>query len=400
MMITVNAAQKIIFKHVQHFPSEFCPLKEADGRILREDIRSDRDQPPFDKALMDGIAVSSRAAFGEPRQIFFEMGRAVAKVFPIDGIAAAGDKPLTVKHKDHCVRIMTGAVVPKGYDCVIPVEKVMFRQGKAVLKQGVIAKPGQNIRPRAADVRRGDIVLKKGTRLLPVHIGIAASVGRTKVKVAQRPRVAVVATGDELVDIGKPLAFYQTRLSNSYALRAALEQTGLCRVKMFHFPDDPKKILKGLRAVCRDFDVIVLSGGVSMGEFDHVPKVLSRMKVKKLFHKVAQKPGKPFWFGRTRDGKPVFALPGNPVSTLVCAYRYVIPYIDRACGVKIPQKYVALKGPVDWKTGLTCFVPVQDGSPVDFGGSGDFTSLGNADGFIQYEHGKKQTLWTYFSWRP
>src|SRR3989338_4866307 len=169
MMITVNAAQKIILRHVQHFSSEFCPLKEADGRILREDVRCDRDQPPFDKALMDGIAVSSRAA---------------SKVFSIDGIAAAGDKPLAVKHKDHCVRIMTGAVVPKGYDCVIPVEKVMFRQGKAVLKQGVIAKPGQNIRPRAADVRRGDIVLKKGTRLLPVHIGIAASVGRTKVKVA------------------------------------------------------------------------------------------------------------------------------------------------------------------------------------------------------------------------
>jgi len=385
MMITVNAAQKIILGHVQHFPSEFCPLKEADGRVLREDIRADRDQPPFDKALMDGIAVSLRAA---------------AKVFFVDGIAAAGDKPLTVKHKDHCVRIMTGAVVPKGYDCVIPVEKIMFRQGKAVLKQGVVAKPGQNIRPRAADVRQGDIVLKKGTRLLPVHIGIAASVGKTKVKVAARPRVAVIATGDELVDIGRPIASYQTWLSNSYALRAVLEQTGLCRVNMFHFPDDPKKILKGLRFVCQDFDVIVLSGGVSMGEFDYVPKVLERMKVKKLFYKVAQKPGKPFWFGRTRDQKPVFALPGNPVSTLVCAYRYVIPYIDRACGVKIVQEHVALKGKVNWQTKLTCFVPVRGGYPVDFGGSGDFASLRNADGFIQYEHGKKQTLWPYFGWRP
>ncbi len=384
-MITVNAAQKIILGHVQYFPSEFCPLKQADGRVLREDIRSDRDQPPFDKALMDGIAVSSRPA---------------AKVFPVEDIAAAGDKPLTVKHKNHCVRIMTGAVVPKGYDCVIPVEEIVFRQGKAMLKQGVVAKPGQNIRARAADIRRGDIVLKEGTRLLPVHIGIAASVGRTKVKVTGRPRVAVIATGDELVDIGKPIAPYQTRLSNSYALRAALEQTGLCRVNMFHFPDDPRKILKGLRAVCRDFDVMVLSGGVSMGEFDYVPKVLEQMKVKKLFHKVAQKPGKPFWFGRTREEKPVFALPGNPVSTLVCAYRYVIPYMHRACGLKIPQEYVTLKGPVDGKTNLTCFVPVCCGSPVDFGGSGDFAALRNADGFIQYEHGKKQTLWPYFGWRP
>lgn len=385
MMITVNAAQKIILRHVQHFPSESCPLKEADGRVLREDIRSDRDQPPFDKALMDGIAVSLRAA---------------AKVFPVDGVAAAGDKPLTVKHKDHCVRIMTGAVVPKGYDCVIPVEKIMFRQGKAVLKQGVTLKPGQNIRPRAADVRRGTIVLKKGTWLLPVHIGIAASVGRTKVKAAKRPHVAVIATGDELVDIGKPMAFYQTRLSNSYALRSALEQTGLCRVKVFHFPDDPKKILKGLRSILKSFDIIVLSGGVSKGEFDYVPEVLSRMKVEKLFHQVAQKPGKPFWFGRAQDQKPVFALPGNPVSTLVCAYRYVIPYMHRACGLKTRQEYVALKGPVDWKTNLTCFVPVQNGFPVDLGGSGDFAALRNADGFIQYEHGKKQTLWPYFGWRP
>ena len=361
MMITVNTAQKIILRYVQHFPSEFCPLKGADGRVLREEIRCDRDQPPFDKALMDGIAVSSRAA---------------AKIFPVDGVAAAGDKPLTVKHKDHCVRIMTGAVVPKGYDCVVPVEKIVFRQGKAVLKQGVVAKPGQNIRARAADVRQGDVVLKKGTRLLPVHIGIAASVGRTKVKVVGRPRVAVIATGDELVDIGKPLAFYQTRLSNSYALRAALEQTGLCWVKMFHFLDDPKKILKGLCAVCRDFDIVVLSGGVSKGEFDYVPKVLEQMKVKKLFHQVAQKPGRPFWFGRTRDGKPVFALPGNPVSTLVCAYRYVIPYMHRACGLKIPQEYMTLKGPVDWKTKLTCFVPVRDSFPVDFGGVRGFRVFG------------------------
>ena len=178
----------------------------------------------------------------------------------------------------------------------------------------------------------------------------------------------------------------------------------MCKTQTFHFQDDPKKILNGLRAILKNFDLIVLSGGVSMGEFDYVPKVLAQLKVKKLFHKVAQKPGKPFWFGRTRDHKPVFALPGNPVSTLVCAYRYLLPYIHRLYQITTPLLQLPLTKEINWKTNLTCFVPVkikgQKAQPVDFGGSGDFIALAKADGFIQYEHGKKQTLWPYFSWRP
>jgi molybdopterin molybdotransferase len=204
---------------------------------------------------------------------------------------------------------------------------------------------------------------------------------------------------------------YQIRLSNSYVLDAALRQTGLCDPSMFHLIDDKKILLREIKNILSRFDVLILSGGVSMGEFDYVPSVLKELGVKVLFHKVAQKPGKPFWFGQDAKGKAVFALPGNPVSTQICAYRYVMPYLHKAVGLPYNVQYVALAENFSVKTDLTYFAPVKifnekgrmrTAKPVSIGGSGDYASLSLADGFIELEEKhqqfKKGTVVPFYSW--
>jgi len=242
-------------------------------------------------------------------------------------------------------------------------------------------------------------LLKAGCRLWAPHIGIAASVGKVKIKVSALPKIAVISTGDELVDIQKPVKPCQTRLSNSYAIQALLHQAQLGDVQIFHLRDNQKLMFQGIKNILSKFDCLILSGGVSMGEFDYVPKVLGQLGIKQSFHKVSQKPGKPFWFGTTKSGKAIFALPGNPVSTQICAYRYVIPYLKKASGLEVKQEFISVLERVNIQSDMTHFLPVAQGRLVTISGSGDFVSLAQADGFIEYESHKSQNLWPYFSWR-
>jgi len=386
-MISVRQAEHIISGAAKPFPIGSCAVKRACGRILREDITSDRDQPPFDKALMDGIA------------IVFAAWKKGERSFLLEGVIAAGQPGAGLKDRSHAVQIMTGAVVPKGCDCVIPIEQARINGGTAYLKEGIRPKPGQFIRRRGTDAKKGAVVLSKGMRLDPPRVGAAVSVGRQYVRVSKQPRVAVIATGDELVDIGRPIKTHQTRLSNSYSLQGLLVSSGLAKADIVHLPDDENILLANIRGILKKYDIVILSGGVSAGKFDYVPQVLKQLGVKVLFHKVAQKPGGPFWFGTTKTGKPVFALPGNPASTLVCAYRYVMPYLAKAAGAEVKKESIAVKGLPVLRSPLTRFLPVKDGKVVPTGGSGDFAALAKAEGFIEYD-ANKRTLRPYFSWRP
>ena len=393
-MISVYQAEHIVLNNVKPLPLESVPLSQAYGRLLREHIRSDRDQPSFDKALMDGIAIHSSS---------YEKG---IREFNIEKTIAAGDKPYKLKSAVNCVEIMTGAVLPVGCNAVVPTEQVGVEGDTASLKGWTLVKQRQNIRFKGSDGRKGQLLIKEPCRLLTPHIGILASVGKTKVKVSSIPKIAIISTGNELVNIDTTPKPYQTRLSNSHTLKSLIEGSGLAKGTIFHYPDNKKVLLKGVAENLKNFDMVILSGGVSMGQFDYVPEVLKELGVKALFHKVAQKPGKPFWFGKSRAGKVVFALPGNPVSTQICAYRFVIPYLKKAAGLKITQECVLLSQIPEKPGDLTEFIPVRisekNGTryaqPVPTGGSGDFAALAQADGFIEYDQNQK-SLWPYFSWR-
>jgi len=387
-MTSVAQAERIILGTAKPFPAEVCALKNACGRILRENIKSDRDQPPFDKALMDGIAIAYAS---------WQKGN---RSFIIEGIIPAGHMAVRLKNKTHCVQIMTGAVIPKGCDCIIPIEHARIKGNTAFLKDRFKVKPWQFIRCKGMDAKKGDVLLSSGLRLAPPQIGTAASVGKKQVKVSCQPDIAIIATGDELVDIGRPIKIHQTRLSNSYAVRSLINGSGLAKADMVHLPDNKKILLSNIRRILKQYDIVILSGGVSMGEFDYIPSVLAQLGVKVLFHKVAQKPGKPFWFGTTQTNKPVFALPGNPASTLVCACRYVMPYLAKAAGLKIKREFIAVKRPPLIRSQLIHFLGVKDGNIVPSGGSGDFTALARAEGFIEYDSRIKKSVWPYFSWRP
>lgn len=395
-MTTVSQAQSIILNQAKLNSVEIIPLLNATGRILREDICADRPLPSFDKSLMDGIAIDAQA--------WAKGGRS----FVIEAIVPAGVSPKPLKKPTGCVQIMTGAVLPKGCNAIIPIERVTIDNGHALVQGQQVVTQGQYIRPLGSDAKKGTVLLKQGCRLDAPQIALAASVGKSKLKVSKQVKVAVISTGDEIVDINIAVKAYQTRQSNAYALNALFNQSQLAQVQMHHVKDDEAHMLKVIGKLLASSDVLVLSGGVSMGEFDYVPKVLKKLGVKELFHKVMQKPGKPLWFGVGKKGQAVFGLPGNPVSTYVCARRYILAFLEKKLGLN-PRPIVGahLGQTIEPLKDLIQFIPVKinyhNGSiyayPVPTGGSGDFASLVKADGFIEYDSESKTTFRPYFSWR-
>ena len=380
-MVTVPQADSILQRNPVSCHSFRVPLNAATGCVLREHVAADRDLPPFDRATMDGIAVNSAA---------FAKG---VRAFPVEGLQKAGSPALSLKSRNACLEIMTGAVLPKGCDCVIPVEYVEMDGRVARARGEFAARPMMNVHRKGSDAHKGDILLRAGCRLSTAQIAVAAAVGKANIRVARVPKIALVGTGDELVEINRPVKPFQTRRSNTYALQAALALNGYTDVERFHIRDDQKKLYASLKKILAKYDVVILSGGVSMGKLDFVPRVLEQLGVTVLFHKVQQRPGGPLLFGKTSDGKPVFGLPGNPVSTQICLYRYVLPYLNGAIGLA-PRaaNYVALSEAVTVKTALTCFLPVavtstKDGrltaAAVFPQNSGDLVSLTKSEGFVE-----------------
>jgi molybdopterin molybdotransferase len=296
-----------------------------------------------------------------------------------------------------CIEVMTGAVVPSGCDSVVPVEQITVRSGVAELGPAVEVAPGQNVHRRGSDSRQGALLLSTGVRLQGPEIAIAASAGMGRIRVSSQPMLAVISTGNELVEPGEPILPHQIRRSNAYAIVAALRKHGFQRVADDHLLDDPVELKHRLKFHLETHDVLILTGGVSMGKLDFVPRALDELGVQSVFHKVAQRPGKPMWFGVTSSGATVFALPGNPVSTVVCLSRYVLPALFAAMGQDpIRPERMALGGEIVNSTQLTLYIPISVevddwgrawAMPRPTNGSGDFTALAGTDGFVELPPG-------------
>jgi molybdopterin molybdotransferase len=384
-MIEPAAAETLINEHLACLPIESLPVGQCAGAVLRENIYAERDQPPFDRVAMDGIALASSAAANGRRR------------FRLQATQAAGDAPGTLSSDENCIEVMTGAVLPAGCDTVVPVERLQSADGYAEIERSFAIAPWKNVHRRASDRAQGALLLVAGSVLNAPEIAVAASAGMARVRVSSQPAIMVISTGNELVEPGDPIAPHQIRRSNSYAVVAALRQRGFQRVADDHLSDDAAVLRERLRLHLNTHEVLILSGGVSMGRFDLVPKALEDIGVRCLVHGVAQRPGRPMWFGTSQDGRMVFALPGNPVSTLVCLVRYVIPALYAAMGMPAASRErVALSAPIHWDTQLTGFVPVRVtnddwarpwATPSPTNGSGDFASLALTDGFVELPPG-------------
>ena len=384
-MLTPAEADALIGQHLQCLPIESLPLAQCAGAVLRENVYAERDQPPFDRVAMDGVALTSAAAAAGQR------------AFRIQATQAAGDPPLTLAAAGNCIEIMTGAVLPAGCDCVVPLESISVADGRANLKERTATDPWQFVHRRGSDTRQGALLIAAGVRLRAPEVAIAASAGMARIRVSSQPMLAVISTGNELVEPGEPVLAHQVRRSNAYAIVSALREHGFQRVADDHIRDDPQELRERLRFHLRTHDVLIVSGGVSTGRFDLVPKVLEELGVRPVFHKVAQRPGRPLWFGVAPSGAAVFGLPGNPVSVLVCFRRYVLPALFGSLGLgATPAERIALAAAVTIEVALTHFLPVhleQDdwgrawAVPVPGNNSGHFTALAGTDGFVELPPG-------------
>lgn len=382
---TPAEAEALVRGQVRALPLEQRPLESLAGSVLAQSVRAERDQPPFDRVTMDGIAFSC-AAWREGR-----------RRFRIAGVQAAGTPPLTLENPDDCLEAMTGAILPRGCDVVVPVERIDVHDGWATVEDTVPVEPYLNVHTRGVDCREGDMLLTPGLRLGAPEIAVLASAGLPHAQVHAEPRVLIIGTGDELVAPGEPIADWQVRRSNSYALRAALALRGFTRLAESHLSDDPVEQRERIANHLATHDVLVLTGGVSMGRFDHVPKTMQALGVREVFHKIAQRPGKPLWFGIGPQGQVVFGLPGNPVSALICLVRYVVPGLLAMMGSRaVAAEPVPLGAPFRVKPALWYFLPVQFersalqglvAMPRPTRGSGDFVSLLGTDGFVELPPG-------------
>ncbi len=383
-MITVKEALDIINKQQKDFGTELIPIAESIGRILKEDLSTDRQLPPYDRVTMDGIAI---------QYAHFANGQ---RAFPVAGVAPAGAAQLTLEKDGHCLEVMTGSIMPNKVDTVIRYEDVVIENDVATIQVATL-KEGQNIHWKGSDRQKDTLVVPYGTVISPAEVGVAATVGKTHLKVARLPTAIIISTGDELVEIEETPLPHQIRKSNVHRLRATLAKYKIIADR-HHLDDDMELIKKDLAEIINKYEVVILSGGVSKGKFDFLPEALAALGVEKLFHKIKQRPGKPFWFGKAPNGTLVFALPGNPVSSFLCTQRYFVTWLTTSLGLsKETIPHGILTRATTFKPDLTYFLQVKVSynkkgqilaTPVDGNGSGDLANLVDADAFLQLPRGK------------
>jgi len=385
-MLTPAEAESSILEAVSLWETEWIAHDSATGRILRRSILADRDLPPYDRVMMDGIAVHWESAGAGLSRVGgdIDLGKPVF----------AGMPQSRLPGPEAAVEVMTGAVMPEGADTVIPFEMLDIKDGRASLRADSCVERGQFIHRQGSDFGKGYVLVEAGRRLTSRELAVAAGVGKTNLEVSTLPRVGLVSTGDELVDPADAVAPHQIRRSNTHALAAMITAEVLGQPRLVHFPDDQKFLQSGLESLVEEVDVLVLSGGVSRGKKDFIPEVLQGLGVENRFHRVAQRPGKPLWFGVGKDSQlPVFGLPGNPLSTLVCGHRYLLPFLRRCAGLRGhgPDR-VSLAEEFLFDPELTLFLPVsiRDGTkgqplawPCPVQNSGDYASVVPTDGFVE-----------------
>jgi molybdopterin molybdotransferase len=381
MLIDVTAAYAAVISTARDFGMEQLPFNTVTGRILREPVLSDRDFPPYDRVMMDGIAID------------FESYAKGQTVFGVEDMQAAGMPRKQLGNTANCMEVMTGAIMPELTDTVIQYEHLIATEHEGFKRFTINAgvEKGQHIHRQGSDAAAGQLLIPPGTLLSAAEIGVLASVGKTLVNVSRLPKVAVIATGDELVPVAEAPDMHQVRISNSYSLAAALKELGITAT-CYHVEDNEAAI-RALFASLKGMDAWICTGAVSAGKYDYLPQVLEQMGMQQLFHKVQQRPGKPFLFGQFEDGPVVFALPGNPVSGFMCCYRYVLPWFRASLQYTAPPvPHAALGIDVNFAPPLTYFMPVRlhpvaggqlIALPPPYHGSGDLAALLQADGFIE-----------------
>ena len=347
-MIGVDKALREVLRNVKILDSEATKLTDALERVLAEDIYADYDIPQFENSAMDGYAIKSADLKG--------VSKDNPKVLEVIDDIKAGDIPKRILKPNQAIRIMTGALIPKGADSVVMVEDTR-REEKNKVNIFKEARIGENIRKAGEDIKKSELVLSKGTHLNSAHIGILASLGRPKVKVVRRPKVAVLATGDEVVDVDEKLEPGKVRSSNSYTLYSQILKCGGIPKNLGIARDKPKQLEKKIKQGL-DCDLILTSGGVSVGDYDLVKDILAKMGTNIRFWKVAMRPGKPLVFGVIK-GIPVFGLPGNPVSSMVSFEIFVRPVILKMLGQKKDERKkieAVLEEDVKKKSGFRYFL--------------------------------------------
>lgn len=376
-LISTTEATELIAQKIASMASEKIELKNAFGRVLAEDITADRDAPPFDRVMMDGICINTyNHKLGSWR-------------YKIIGTQAAGAEKMILPKGEFTIEVMTGAPLPTDANCVIPVEKIDIQDGYALPHDGINAEDNQHIHKQGSDSKASDILLKKGTTLTTNELAIAASIGATQLTVSKLPRIHLITTGDEVIHLSQTPTDFQIRRSHPTAIHSLIESQHLGVITDEHVQDDPEVIEARLNNTLTnpEHDILILTGGISMGKFDWVAPLLQKMLGDPAFHGVAQRPGKPFAFWNTKTGKSIFALPGNPVSVMATMHRYVLPALSGMLGKKIKNNTLPLTEKFNWDSPLTGILPYKNNNGTITihppRNSGDYITLQGTDGFTE-----------------
>lgn len=328
-MISVNEAKNSIYLNATRLPPVVLDLKDAAGKVLAAALVASENIPAFPQSAMDGYAFAYEDTNGAALTI-------------MTTIQAGSGKELLLQ-PGQAARIFTGAAVPEGADTVVMQEKAKVQENRLSIEDPLL-KPGANVRPPGSEIQSGQPALDKGTLLTPAAIGFLAAIGFQEVPVYPDPVVSIIITGKELRPPGQPLTYGQVYESNSYALKAALSKAGITKVEVLFADDTLDQVTELLQDALEKSNLVLLTGGVSVGDFDFVPEAAKACSVNTLFHKIKQRPGKPLFFGK-KESRLVFGLPGNPASALTCFYEYVLLAISGQTGrplslqsVRVPAK--------------------------------------------------------------
>lgn len=392
-MILFREALELVLNHAPRMGTEPCRLEKAGSRVLRQDIRADRAFPPYDRVMMDGYALRSADLLA-------------GRTLRIMGQAPAGRETAVLPETfASCLEVMTGAPLPSGADCIVPVEETSKSGADEItIATSFEHAAGRFIHPKGSDAAEGEILLQPGLLLGSREIGVAASCGVAMPEVSKLPQITIIPTGDELLAVDETPAPHQIRQSNGHAIRCALQRAGYSSVLAGTLGDDARA--DDLRAHLECSDWLIITGAISKGSRDFIPALLDSLGCTRLFHGVAQRPGKPAgcWVGP--QNQIIMALPGNPVSAITGLHAFVMPALAVSSGLPLPKQRLVI--PAEPLAGLPCMthhLPVTLGADgkaraAPTGNSGDFIGLLKSDGFVTLPPcGEIQAAYPFTPWR-
>lgn len=399
-MITVQEALDKILLSGKLLPTHTIPIEQSISYYLKYDVKADRPLPPFNRVAMDGFAVQSDD-FKDRTKAEFRIAGHIQTGIENDFVVKSGE----------AVQIMTGAPCPAGADAIVKIENAEISGDKVILTEDKM-EPWLNIAPEGEDAEKGKVLIPANSSLTTAGIAICASVGLEEVEVFQKPRIAIMSTGTEIIPPKQDPLPHQIRDCNSFSLRT-MSNIQDAEFKFLGIGEDDTGVLSSMIQEGLEYDILILSGGVSMGEYDHVPGLLAENGVEKIFHNIKVKPGKPVWFGKT-EKTYVFGLPGNPVSVQTCFRLFVEPLIKKISGASNPKHHfmkLPLSADAKSKTPREYYMPgklvfkdeLSAIEPVVIRGSGDFSNFRVSDGILRFPAEetvlKEGTIVDFLPWR-